>query len=431
MRILGVVLIVLHVAVTPVIHAQSSPDAAPASTGNKAWLQEAKEFEQAQRYAEAAERYRRYLTEHPDDDEVRGSLARVLSWQEEYQEAEQLYRDILTRHPADQDIRAALARVLSWQKRFPEAQAIYEEVLLENPSNWEAERGLADVLLWSGRHKDALRHYEAVLAATHDPEVARRVEGLKAERSPVAPVGGVAEVLRLPYRDYLKAGYSHFSYTKGLPDERDFLIEAAKPLGNKTFIARIEPLNRFGFHDTPVSAELYSPLWERAWGYIGGQATVNPSFAPNYSVVADLYQGLGTVYPRLSPLELSFGYRRLLYKKDNIDLLLPGFNLYLPFNVWLTEKLYYVPDTGSITLSSQVTWRPADRIQAYASYGFGTSGERIVATQDFIRVNSRIVQGGVIFPIARKLSGEANLYYEDRTTLYIRRGGTFNLIYHW
>ncbi|HJT20965.1 MAG TPA: tetratricopeptide repeat protein [Nitrospira sp.] len=431
MPIAGAVLLVLQVFVTPIVHAESSPEAAPVSTGNQRWLQEAKEFEQSQRYAEATERYRRYLAEHPEDDEVRGSLARVLSWQEEYREAEELYRDILSRHPTDQDIRAALARLLSWQKRFPEAQKIYEEILLENPSNWEAERGLADVFLWSGRHKDALRHYETVLAATQDPEVARRVEGLKAERSPVAPVGGTPDILRLPYRDYLKAGYSHFSYTKGLPDERDFLIEAAKPLGDKTFIARIEPLNRFGFHDTPVSAELYSPLWQRAWGYIGAQATVNPSFAPNYSVVADLYQGLGAVYPRFSPLELSFGYRRLLYKKDNIDLLLPGFNLYLPFNVWVTEKVYYVPDTGSITLSSQITWRPTDRIQMYASYGFGTSGERIVATQDFIRVNSRIVQGGVIFPISTKLSGEANLYYEDRSTLYIRRGGTFNLIYHW
>jgi YaiO family outer membrane protein len=407
-----------------------------ASWGATEWqalLQQARTFEAEKQYGEATEAYRAYLNARPDDDEARGALAKLLSWQELYEESEQLYRDILARHPGDREIRTALGRVLSWEKRYAESLALYEDILREAPDNLDARRGLADVLYWSGRTKEALYHYERCQAAVPDVEVARQIERIRTESnaSPRAPVGPAVGQLRLPYRDYFKAGYSHYSYTKGIPDERDVLIEGAKSFGDKTLIARVEPLNRFGSHDTPVSAEFYSPLWERAWGYVAGQATVNPSFAPNYSVTGEAVQGMGRVHESLSRLELAFGYRRLLYKKDNVDLLTPGLNIYLPFNLWITEKIYYVPETGAITLSSQLTWRPADRLQLFMSGGFGTSGERIVATQDFTRVRSRTFQGGVIFPLSEKFSGEAVGYYEDRGILYVRRGGTFNLIYHW
>jgi YaiO family outer membrane protein len=144
-----------------------------------------------------------------------------------------------------------------------------------------------------------------------------------------------------------------------------------------------------------------------------------------------LFQGLGAAHSVFTPLEISFGYRHLRYKKDGIDLFMPGLTVYFPYNVWLTEKIYYIPDTGAITLASQLTWRPQDRLQFYASGSFGTSGERIVATQDFTRVQSRTVQGGVTFPLSARFSAEASGYYEDRGILYIRRGGMLNLIVHW
>jgi YaiO family outer membrane protein len=235
----------------------------------------------------------------------------------------------------------------------------------------------------------------------------------------------------IPFRDYAKLGYGHFTYTDQFPDERNWLIEAAKPIGQLTLVGRVEPLNRFGLHDTPVSGELYSPLWQRAWGYLGASGAINPGFVPNWTLGGEIFQGLGDVSPHLSPVEISFGYRHMDFKTGGIDLLQPGLTIYLPFNLWLTEKIYYVPEQGSITLSSQLTWRPTDRLQLFASGGFGTSGERIVAVQDFTRVQTRTIQGGLIFPISERFSGEALGFYEDRATLYVRRGGTFNLIWHW
>lgn len=396
-------------------------------------VERATRFEVAKQYPEAEGVYREVLRLHPDNDEIRSALARVLSWQGAHAEATTLYRQVLVRHPDDQDIRIALAQVLSWQKQFDEAGRLYGEVLQAEPRQIEARRGLAEVAHWRGDRSEALQRYEALLADTHDPAIEQQVQAVKSELlvSPRAAVGQGLAGLRLPYRDYAKIGYGHYTYTKNQPDERDLLFELAKPLGNQTLVLRVEPINRFGFHDTPLSAELYSPLWSRAWGYIAGQATVNPHFSPNYSFVGEVAQGLGGLHASLAPFEVSFGYRRLNYKQDDIDLLMPGLTIFLPFNLWLTEKVYMIPNTGAVTLASQLTWRPADRLQLFASGSFGTSGERIVAAQDFTRVGSRTIQGGVTFPINERFSAETSGYYEDRGFLYVRRGGNFNLIYHW
>jgi YaiO family outer membrane protein len=405
----------------------------PLFGGRDETLARAHEWEQNAEYGQAITAYQQILAEHPEDDETRGDLARALARDGHLEQAASLYRDILTRHPSDLDVRIGLAHALSWQKRFEAAIPIFREVLQQDSRNRDALRGLADTLLWSGATQEALVQYSHLYQLTGDEEVAARIKAVTAAReaSPQAPLGPRDSTVRLPYRDYLKMGYGQLSYSRGIPGERDVLIEAATSLGGQTLIARVEPLNRFGFHDTPVSAELYSPLWQRAWGYIAAQGTINAHFTPNYSIIGELSQGLGIAHPLLSMLEASFAYRHLSYSTGEINLLMPGLTVYLPFNIWITEKFYFVPETGSLTLASRLTWRPTDRLQLFASGSFGTSGERIVATQDLVRVSSRTFQGGVTFPIIERISMEAIGYYEDRGTLYVRRGGSFSIIYHW
>ena len=418
---------------TPASDPPSTHSSEPEPTDGSRALERGRRLETMRQPEDALTVYREGLRASPGHDELRTAVARLLSWQGAHAEAAGLYREVLARHPEDQDIRVALAQVLSWQKQFDEAGRLYREVLQAEPTQIEARRGLAEVAHWRGDRSEALERYEALLAETHDPAIEQRIHAVQSELlvSPRASVGQGLTGLRLPYRDYAKIGYGHYSYTKNQPDERDLLFEIAKPFGNQTLVLRVEPINRFGFHDTPFSAEFYSPLWQRAWGYVAAQGTVNPNFSPNYSFIGEVAQGLGGVHASLAPIELSFGYRRLNYKQDDIDLLMPGLTVFLPFNLWLTEKVYLIPNTGAVTLASQLTWRPTERLQFFASGSFGTSGERIVAAQDFTRVGSRTIQGGVTFPINERFSVEAAGYYEDRGFLYIRRGGNFNLIYHW
>ena len=396
-------------------------------------LAQAQAWEQTGATKQAITAYQQILTDSPADDETRGNLARVLARDGQFDQATSLYRDILTRHPSDLDVQTGLARVLSWNKQYDSAIQQYQSVLQQNSTHREALQGLADTLFWSGATQEAAQRYAHLYQLTGDEAVAARMRDITAllEASPQAPLGLRDATIRLPFRDYLKVGYGQFSYSRGIRSERDVLLEVSKSIGAQTLIARVEPINRFGFHDTVLSAEGYSPLWRRAWGYLAAQGTINPDFSPKYSFAGEVSQGLGLVHPLLTMFEASFGYRYLSYKTDDIHLLSPGLTVFLPLNLWLTEKLYYVPETGAITLSSRLTWRPTNRLQVFVSGSFGTSGERIVATQDVTRVSSRTIQGGIILPVADRVSLEVTGYDEDRGTLYTRRGGSFSILYHW
>lgn len=439
MRYLSIsILVLMLLAEAPCLWAIPGGTSLTPTTSPQEMLAQARAFEAAQQYEQAIASYWAYLAARPEDDEIRGALARVLSWQGAYDEAVALYEDILDRHPVDLDVRTALARVKSWQQKFAEARRLYEEVLSDEAQHLEARRGLADTLYWSGEYAAALQQYEAVFTVTSDSEVAQRIEVVKAElarlTSPplsIAPVDHVAHTLILPYRDYLKVGYGFFDYSKGIVDEHGGLIEIAKPLGTRTLVGRVEVVDRFGLRDVVVAGEVYSPLWKNAWGYVGASVSIDPDVVAQWTMGGEVFQGLGALHPQLSFLELSLGYRHMSFRMADVDLLIPGLTLYFPFDIWLTEKVFYVPDTNATTLLSQLTWRVSNRLQLSAGVSVGTAAERISALEDVRRMTTHTVQGGVILPLTPQLSAEVWGYYEDRKTLYTRRGGTVNLIFHW
>ena len=158
---------------------------------------------------------------------------------------------------------------------------------------------------------------------------------------------------------------------------------------------------------------------------------IDPDFAPRWTLGGEVFQNLGLLHPALSFLEPSLGYRHLSFRTAEVDLLIPGLTVYVPGNIWLTEKLYYVLDPSSVTVSSQLTWRATERLQFFIAGTYGDTAERIVALQDISRTTVHSVQAGVLFPIAARLSAEASGYYEDRHGQAIRRGGTLSLIVHW
>lgn len=393
----------------------------------------ARTAEADKQYAQAGVAYRQYLAARPRDDEIRAALARVLSWQSQFDEAVALYEEILQRHPEDLDVRVALARVKSWQHQFAEAQALYEGVLYEDQKYLDAKRGLADTLYWNGENEPALRLYEEVFAASPDPELAQRIEAIKTGLS--LPVQTLANDLDAAAgsdsRDNVRIGYSYFTYTKGIPDEQIWQLEAVKHFGNQTLVGRVEAWDRFSLLDTLVSAEVYSPLWKKAWGDISVAFGIDPQFTPRWVLGGEVFQSLGLFHPKLTFFEISGGYRHMSFQKTDVDLFFPGLTLYLPRDVWLTEKVYLFPRAGTLTLSSRPDWRVNDRLRLFASGAFGDSGERLATLADFVPINTRVLSAGLEFPLARHISVETWVYHEDREKRYVRRGGAFNLIFYW
>ena len=68
-------------------------------TSSRSWLEQAKQFEQAQRYGDAITIYRTILQRDLENDDIRAALAKLLSWQGAHAEAAELYREIIQRHP--------------------------------------------------------------------------------------------------------------------------------------------------------------------------------------------------------------------------------------------------------------------------------------------------------------------------------------------
>lgn len=412
-------------------------DATPGASSQEV-LARARACGTAESYDEALSVYQDYLALHPEDDAARAAAARILSWQGKYDEAVTLYLDILDRHPVDLEVRTALARVKSWQRKFTEAQVLYTRILVEQPHNIEAKRGLADTLYWSGNFSRALSLYEDVFAFASDAEVADRIQAVRAELAAAqssslrhAPLHELSDDSSPSPRNFVKLGYRHFTYTKHLPDEKNWFLEVSRPWQARTFTVRFESLERFGLHDSSLSGELYSPLWQGAWGYGLSSVGIGTHIVPRWTVGGELFQSLSVFHPLLAFLDVSFGYRRLSFRDATINILSPGITWYVSHNLWLTEKMYYVPDTESKSLSSTLTWRPNNRFQAFAAGTFGNAGERVGALQDLVRTDTLILQGGVTFPVSKNFSIEVSGYYEDRDAQYVRRGVSFALISYW
>jgi tetratricopeptide (TPR) repeat protein len=101
------------------------------------------------RAAESIPWYRKYLDLRPDDDEVRLTLANVLSWQKDralLAESLKLFDAYLGRQPEDWKARLQRGRVRSWVGRIADAQADFEAYLRKHPSDEKILLELGQVL---------------------------------------------------------------------------------------------------------------------------------------------------------------------------------------------------------------------------------------------------------------------------------------------
>ncbi len=141
-------------------------------------LEAARESVSAHRFAEAIPLLQSELGEHPENDEARLLLARVLSWQRRYDESITEYGRLLEKTPSDPALRADRARVLAWSGRHEEAIREYRTASAADPTNLETKVGLARALSWSGDLAGASMMYERLLA--QNPELGDAWLGLAA-----------------------------------------------------------------------------------------------------------------------------------------------------------------------------------------------------------------------------------------------------------
>lgn len=439
-------------------------DAASRSTSmtDEQLLEQARTHIQHQAFSSAIVLYNVYLSRHPHDDEIRGRLAQAMAWNKQYPAALRLYSELLQRHPNDHDLRTAYGRILAWTGQHQAAEEAFTRVLRADPTRRDTREALGDLYRWSGRDADAAAIYRSLLNEAPTPELETKLAALarpaeplaghpatsSSSVTPIVPTPQTSATNRpvsttpsspataqtepvLPYRQFVTIGYAHSLYTKDIPDDHTAFLEGGLPIGRATAVGRYEQIHRFRFDDPQIGAELYSPLWTGAWGVAHGTVGPGARIIPQWSAGGSLHQSLAPIHPSLAPWEPFVGYQHLHFTRTAVHIISPGFTWYFPHNVWMTETLYLVPDTGASTLMSQLTWRPLPRLQTFIAGGFGTQGERLTAQMDIQRITTRVYKAGVEFPLSSHWSAGLVITHEDRETLYRRQEGRVFLSYVW
>lgn len=134
---------------------------------------------EANRFADAAATFGRYLERSPDPA-VRLSRAQVFSWSGKYAEAITDYQQVLPSEPDNFEAALGLAQAVSWQGQHETALELFEAILQRRPGNRDALLGKAQILYWSGSVEKALAVLEPMRETwPEDREIASVLQSVR------------------------------------------------------------------------------------------------------------------------------------------------------------------------------------------------------------------------------------------------------------
>ena len=117
-------------------------------TNKKALLELAKYYSHNNDYDLAANLYKSYLLNYPNDNEVKFNLAQILMWQNNLCEAAEIANNLAQSLPEKIEYLLLAAKINFWlEKDFTYTQSLYEKVLVKDPKNTEAMFGLTNLYI--------------------------------------------------------------------------------------------------------------------------------------------------------------------------------------------------------------------------------------------------------------------------------------------
>jgi len=125
-------------------------------SNKEALLELAKFYSYNQDYTLAANLYKSYLSNYPNDYEVRYQLAQILMWQNNLCEAAEESDKLIKSSPDNKNYLLVAAQINYWlDKDLVYTQSLFEKVLVLDPQNDEAMYGLANLYVRSNNLADA------------------------------------------------------------------------------------------------------------------------------------------------------------------------------------------------------------------------------------------------------------------------------------
>lgn len=184
----------------------------------KSLLELAKFYSYNGDYNLAANLYKNYLNQIPNDSEVQFKLAQILMWQNNLCDAVEITEKLIKNNPENLEYLNFAAKINSWLDKNGEyAQSLYKKVLTKDPYNKEAMFGLSSLYI---------RNDNLVLAKQLIDEISL--------------TDSLSEQFVI-----LSNSYNHSLQQKELSESNDLLVEARKFVLKKNYDSSIRMIKKY------------------------------------------------------------------------------------------------------------------------------------------------------------------------------------------
>lgn len=224
--------------------------------------------------------------------------------------------------------------------------------------------------------------------------------------------------------NYFMTKYEYISYTEDRPAGRVYTAEIKNKLKSIDAVAYYSHHERFGLTDSSFGVDIYSTLGNKRWGNIAFETSPDPDFLPRWKASAFIYQGF-------KGFELSLGYKRIDSENVFIDIIVPGFIIYLPHNFYIVEQTNIVPKQGAVTVVLKLNYVANMKWRAYAGFSTGKVGEQISSEEELQKISTSSYNAGIEYKYNKNWSIGSHLYATYREDLYDDNGISMFISYWW
>jgi len=224
--------------------------------------------------------------------------------------------------------------------------------------------------------------------------------------------------------NYFTTRYEYVSYNEDRLPGRIYTAEIKQKIKTVDAVARYSYHERFGLTDNNFGADIYSGLGRGRWGNISFEASPGSEFLPRWTASAFIYQAIRS-------FELSLGYKRINSDDDHIDIVIPGFIVYLPHDFYMVEQTIIVPEQGASTVSLKLNYVPNMKWRAFAGAAVGKVGEQIRSEEEFQKLSTRSYSAGLEYRLSKDWGLGTQIYSTNREALYDEKGVSIFIAYWW
>ena len=329
----------------------------------------------------------------------------------EFGNAENLVQTMLKRYPDNVDLLSVLARVSAWQKKYEQAIEVCSHILKIGKPEKDIYILYLDSLIMNrnvGRAGDELAQFPQDV-----------IDHIRATRE---------DLIYTLKKGHVKISSDFYKYRLVKDPSADqtefaFSVEAAQKINDFTLALNASNVTRYGLNDTNVNLDVYSMLWSNAWGYVSGSITPNAQFLPMNTFGGEIFQGY-------EMLEFSLGYRRMNFTSDGVNIFIPGITAYLPYNLSVNEKFYFLTN-GAYTSSSVLNYEPTNKFRCFYNFTMGDGTERITSVEDIQKIFGICNRIYAEYRITDIVGIGGEFSYESRKDLYDKYGGNLFFRLFW